>query len=95
MAKKRTLNDADQEIAALRAQLAQAGAGAADAPEVKLFPCAMYRKAKVTAQTPQGYEARRVNVKDAKGELDEAACAAQVAQMEKAGWLHSPESFAI
>ena len=92
MAKKRTLADADTEIAALRAQLAESGVAAPAA--VKEFPCVMYRKARVTEKTPSGYEARRVHVKDAKGELDETACAALVTQLEKAGWQHSPESFA-
>ena len=95
MAKKRTLNDADEEIAILRAQLAAAGGSAADTADVKRFPCVMYRKAKVTEKTPNGYEAKRVKVLDQNDQLDEAACAALVVQLEAAGWQHSPERFAI
>lgn len=92
MAKKRTLTDAEAEIAALRAQLAATGATPADAPAVQRFPCVMYHKAKITEKAPNGYEARRVKVLDADGKIDEAKCEAEVARMEKAGWLHSPET---
>lgn len=92
MAKKRTLSDADAEIASLREQLAASG-GAAEAKPVLRFPCAMYHKAKVTEKAPNGYETRRVQVRDKDGEIDEAKCEVEVARLEKAGWLHTPESF--
>ena len=94
MAKKRTLTDAEAEIAALRAQLAATGAGPADDAPIQRFPCVMYRGTKVTAQHPLGYETKRVKVVDAQGNLDEAGCEAAVATLEKAGWLHSPETLA-
>lgn len=93
MAKKRSLDDAEQEIAALRAKLEAAGAAAEEKP-IQRFPCVMYHKSKVTEKTPNGYERRRVEVRDAKGDLDEAKCEAEVARLEKAGWEHSPEAFA-
>lgn len=92
MAKKRTLSEAEAEIAALRAQLAATGAAPAEDAPVQRYPCVMYRKTKVTAQHPHGYETKRVKVLDEKGNLDEAGCEAQVATLEKAGWLHSPET---
>ena len=91
MAKKRTMADADAEIAALKAQLEARGAGVEVDP-VQRFPCVMYRKAKVTEKHPNGYEPRRVQVVDKDGKLDEAGCELEVARLEKTGWLHSPES---
>lgn len=98
MAKKRSLADAETEIAALRAQLAAASAGGGEAGPIQRFPCVMYRKARVTEKNPNGYEARRVKamtVVDGKEVIDDAACEAQVAAMEQAGWLHSPETLAV
>ena len=92
MAKKRTLSDAEAEIAALRAQLAATGAVPAEDAPVQRFPCVMYRKARVTEKHPNGYEPRGVKVVDAEGRLDEAGCEAEVVRLEKAGWLHSPET---
>lgn len=92
MAKKRTLSEADAEIAALRAQLAAVGAGDGEPAPVQRFPTVMYRKSKVTEKNPNGYEARRVKVVDANGNLDEAGCEAEVAKLSKAGWLDSPET---
>ena len=91
---KRTLSDADAEIAALRAQLEAAGAAAVDAKPIQRFPTVMYRKSKVTEKTPNGYEHKRVVVVDKDGNIDEAKSDAEVARLEKAGWAHSPEEFA-
>ena len=94
MAKKRTLNDAEQEIAALRAQLAAAGQGDGEAAPAQRFPTVLYRRAKTTEKNPNGYEPRRVGVRDGDGKLDEAACEAEVGRLEKAGWVHSPADLA-
>lgn len=91
---KRSLADAESDIAALRAQLAAAGAGDGEPAPVQRFPSVMYRKAKVTEKNPNGYEPRRIKVLDANGNLDEAACDAEVSRLEQAGWLHSPETLA-
>ena len=88
MAKKRTLNDADAEIAALRAQLA--GTAAVDSREIQRYPCVMYKKHRVDEKHPNGYERRRVQDTDGKGDLDVDKCDATVAQMEAQGWVHSP-----
>ena len=91
MAKKRTLAEADAEIAALRAQLVAAGtsSGTADAP-FQRYPCVMYKRHRVDEKHPNGYERRRVQETDAKGELNVEKCDAQAAQLEKQGWAHSP-----
>ena len=89
---KRSLKDAEAEIAALRAQLEAAGSAPADNPEFKRYPCVMYRKHKIDDKHPNGYERRRVQEVDAKGVLDVEKCDAMVAQLEKASWVHSPET---
>ena len=94
MAKKRSLADADAEIAALRAQLAAAGGAPAEPTEIQRYPCVMYRKHRVDEKHPNGYERRRVEAKDSKGTLDVEKCDAAVAQMEKQGWVHSPDDLA-
>ena len=55
----------------------------------------MYKKHKVDEKHPNGYERRRVQEVDAKGELDVEKCDAQVARLEKQGWVHSPETLAV
>lgn len=95
MAKKRSLAEADAEIAALRAQLAAAGSAVAEPAEIQRYPCVMYKKHKVGEKHPNGYERRRVEETDDKGNLDVEKCDAKVATLEKAGWLHSPETLAV
>ena len=94
MAKKRSLADADAEIAALRATLAATGTAGAEPVEVVRFPCVMYKKHRVDEKHPNGYEARRVKVVDDKDVLDVEKCEAEVTRLEQAGWVHSPAEFA-
>lgn len=91
----RRLADADAEIAALKAQLAAAGQGPASDAVVQRYPCVMYKAHKVDTKHPNGYERRRVQETDTKGELDVEKCEALVAQLEAQGWLHSPETLAV
>lgn len=95
MAKKRSLADADAEIAALRAQLAAAGGAPAEPTEIQRYPCVMYKKHKVDEKHPNGYERRRIELTDEKGNIDVEKCDAMVATLEKAGWLHSPETLTV
>ena len=90
----RTLEDAEAEIEALRAQLAAAGAAVVEPADFKRYPCVMYRAHKIDDKHPNGYERRRVQEADAKGELDVEKCDAMVVTLEKAGWVHSPADIA-
>lgn len=95
MAKKRTVEEADAEIAALRAQLAAAASPSSEAPPFQRYPCVMYKKHKVDDKHQNGYERRRVQETDEKGGLDVEKCEALVARLEQQGWLHSPESLTV
>lgn len=69
MAKKKTIRDAEAEIAELKRQLAAATAGGGEeAPVGAEYPKAKYKAVKVTDQHPHGYMVRRVN--DAEAEAD-------------------------
>ena len=95
MAKKRTLNDAEIELTALRAQLAASrGASMEPATVVQRYPCVMYKRHRVDVKHPNGYERRRVQDTDEKGNLDTEKCDATVEQLETIGWTHSPADLA-
>ena len=87
--------DLQAELDALRAENARLRAGGAvEEREIQRYPCVMYRKHRVDEKHPNGYERRRVEAKDSKGTLDVEKCDAAVAQMEKQGWVHSPDDLA-
>jgi hypothetical protein len=86
MGKKRTLKDADDEIKALRSQLAAAGVAGHEDAEPVLYPRALYKQVTPSAKYPNGYQVRRVADEEAEAQLRSGP--------DGEGWKDSPEGMA-